>query len=64
MAARLTLEECIDAISAILDGPVEYHDGDVKISFDSHGKAIAAMMRARDALATMRRVSAGEEVGT
>ena len=60
----LTLEECIDAIAALLDGEAEYCDGDVKISFDSHGKAIAAMWRARDALATMRRVSAGEAVGT
>jgi hypothetical protein len=60
----LTLEECIDAFANLLDGEVEYCDGDVKISFAGHGKAIAAMRRARDALATMRRVSAGDEVGT
>ncbi len=60
----LTLEECIEAFANLLDGEAAYCDGDVKISFDSHGKAIAAMRRARDALATMRRVSAGDEVGT
>lgn len=61
---RLTLEQCIDAFAALLDGEAQYCDGDVKISFESHGQAIGAMRRARTALATMRRVSAGEEIGT
>jgi hypothetical protein len=60
----LTLEECIEAFANLLDGEAAYCDGDVMISFDSHGKALAAMRRARDALATMRRVSSGEAIGT
>jgi hypothetical protein len=60
----LTLEECIEAFANLLGGEVEYYGGDVKISFDSHGKAIATMRRARDALANLRRVSAGDGVGT
>jgi hypothetical protein len=61
---RLTLEECIDAFANLVDGDATYCGGNVVISFESHAKAIAAMRRARNALATMRRVSAGDEVGT
>ena len=60
----LTLEECIEAFANLLDGDAAYCDGDVMISFESHGKALAAMRQARNALATMRRVSSGEAIGT
>jgi hypothetical protein len=61
---RLTLEECIEAFAALLDSEAAYCDGDVMLSFESHAAALKAMRVARSALATMRRVSAGQEVGT
>ena len=57
--SRMTLAQCADALAVLLDRNATYNGSRIELTFASHGEAMTAMRRARDALRTMREVEAG-----
>jgi len=55
----MTLAQCADALAVLLDRNATYNGSRIELTFASHGEAMTAMRRARDALRTMREVEAG-----
>lgn len=50
----MTRLQCIEALSHLLDRQASYIDGEVVLPFDSHAKALGAVLNARDALMFLR----------
>lgn len=56
---RMTLEECIIALDALLDKNASYDGSKVTFDLGSHSSAVAVVGKARQALAAMVSVSNG-----
>lgn len=55
----MTLTECTQALTALLDAETRYDGNTAVFTLGSHADAIRTVRRARDALVTMRQVDAG-----
>jgi len=54
---RMTLEDCITALNALLGENARYDGGDVTFNLGNHNNAVAIVSEARKALATMIGIS-------
>lgn len=54
----MTLDECIEAISAVLDNEFSYEGNTIKARFSNHDEAVQKVFNARQALIVMRSVAA------